>query len=261
MAKPKAYHESFARFFEEPSREGFRELIKNNVGELRTCDFKAEWPDNSAVAKHLLGMANTGGGCIVVGVKENEDNTLEPSGLAALKDKADITNGIKNYLPNTLLNVVDVADFSFDASEYPKLVGKKFQVVFVEYNPTHIPFLSLKAGTNIKANAVYVRREGVTEEANHEELQRVINSRIETGYSTRKEIDLKLHLEQLRILYTEVPKLRNKDIFNLGGLTSMMGVFAEKNPNYPQEDFEKFVSRMIQLKKKRISEELDITGA
>ena len=36
---------------------------------------------------------------------------------------------------DALHEMVDVLDFSFDASEYPKLIGKKFQVLFVEYDP------------------------------------------------------------------------------------------------------------------------------
>lgn len=257
MGKPKSFHESFAKFFEAPTRDGFRELIKYNIGELRSCDFKVEWPEQSALSKHILGMANSGGGCLIVGVNEKEDKTLDPKGLSSLKDKADIINGIKNYLPNPLMDFIDIADFSFDASEYPKLIGKKFQVLFIEYSPSHLPFVSLRNGTSIRANAIYVHREGVTEEANHDELQKIINTRIETGYSTQKEIDLKAHLEQLRVLLSEIPRFRQKT-FNLGGISAVVNIFSEPNQNYPQEDFDKFVRRMIDLKKRQIEEEINV---
>ncbi|MGO9016186.1 MAG: helix-turn-helix domain-containing protein [Dissulfurispiraceae bacterium] len=257
MGKTKSFHESFATFFEDPTREGFRELIKTNIGELRFCDFKSEWPEQSAISKHILGMANSGGGCLVIGVDEKDDNTLDPIGLTVLKDKADITNGIKHYLPNPLMDLLDTVDFSFDASEYPKLVGKKFQVLFIGYSLDHLPFVTLKGGSSIRANAIYIRREGITEEANHDELQKIINARVETGYSTQKEIDLKSHLEQLRALFSEISQYRQKG-FGIGALSTLTSLFSEPNPNYPQEDFDKFVKRMIDLKKKRIAEELDL---
>jgi hypothetical protein len=256
MTKPKSYHESFARFFEQPTRDGFRELMRANPGELRSCDFKAEWPAYPGFAKHLLGLANSGGGCLVVGVAEVEDGTLESKGLESLKDKANITNGIKHYLPSYLLGMVDVVDYSFDASEYPVLVGKRFQVVFVEDDPTHLPFVAEKNGASIRRAAVYARHEGMTEEAGNDELQAMINRRLATGHSTQREIDLKTHLDQLQVLYSA---LSGKHL-NLGAVMSKMAVagLSVPNPKYPSEDFEAFVLRMIEEKKRRIAEELDV---
>lgn len=263
MSKTKGYHESFARFFESPTRESLRNLIKDNVGELRVCDFKAQWPEHSSLAKHVLGMANSGGGCLVIGVEEQADKSLEPVGMPAITDKADITNGLKNYLPTDLLKMVDVLDFSFDASEYPKLIGKRFQVVFVEYRPGHIPFVSTRAGSSIRSATVYVRREGSTEEANHDELQRLLNARIETGHSTTKEVDLKEHLDQLKVLFAEIPKIRQgpSPFATMSSLFSSGSFFgpSQSNPNYPKEGFEAFVLRMIELKKLQVSEELGVS--
>lgn len=122
-------------------------------------------------------------------------------------DKADITNGLKKYLPAELLGRTDLLDFSFDASEYPKLVRKRFQVVIIEYSVDHMPALALRDGDGLKSSVIYVRREGQTEEATHDEVQSVINKRIETRYSTSNEINLKQHLEQLRALYAEIPRV------------------------------------------------------
>lgn len=257
MSKPKSYHESFARFFENPTRDGFREFMKTNVGELKSCDFKAEWPEQSGLSKHILGLANTGGGCLVVGVAEADDGTLDPQGLLALKDKADVTNGVKNYLPNPLLDVIDIVDFSFDASEYPKLIGKRYQVVFVEDLPTHLPFVAIRGGTKIRQSAIYIRHEAETEEANYDELQGIINRRLATGHSTQGEIDLNTHLEQLKVLYSFVPRRHGSvgAYLNLGVLKAL----STPNPKYPQEDFEAFVVRMIEQKKSRIAEELSVS--
>ena len=84
------------RFYEEvvnePSREKFREFIKNNVGELDEVDFKEQWISKGELSKLLLAMANSRGGVIVIGIKENDDGTLEPIGLEELKDKAGSLN-------------------------------------------------------------------------------------------------------------------------------------------------------------------------
>jgi len=259
MSKPKSYHESFARFFENPTRDGFREFMKTNAGELRSCDFKAEWPEQSGLSRHILGLANTGGGCLVVGVAEADDRTLDPHGLLALKDKADVTNGIKNYLPSPLLNVIDIVDFSFDASEYPKLIGKRFQVLFVVDLPTYLPFVAIRDGANVRQSAIYIRHEGVTEEANYDELQGIINRRLATGHSTQWEIDLNTHVEQLRVLYSFVLRRHER----LGALLNfrVLEALSTPNPKYPQEDFEAFVVRMIEQKKSRIAEELSVSRA
>jgi hypothetical protein len=120
MSLQKGHKESFARFFEEPSREGLRELLKQQVGETRFMDFKEEWPKHASLAKQILGFANIGNACLIMGAKEEADGTIEPIGLPRLEDKADITNGLKKYLPAELLQRTDVLDFSFDDSEYPK---------------------------------------------------------------------------------------------------------------------------------------------
>jgi predicted HTH transcriptional regulator len=269
MAKQKSFHEDFAKFFEKPTREGLRKLLKNNIGELRTLDFKGQWLDHSSLSKNILGMANSGGGCLVVGVEEKTDKTFEPVGLSTLEDKANIINGIKRFIPNILLNMVDIVDFSYDASEYPKLIGKKFQVLFVEFDPSYLPFISMGDGKGIREAAIYVNRGGMTVEANHDELQKLLNTRIETGYSTAKEIDLKKHLDQLRVLLMEIPQYREKSQWAgafdyLSGLSTihrMMGIIREPNPKYPKENFEDFVLRMIELKKKRIAKELDVLNS
>jgi hypothetical protein len=93
----KTVHEAFSRFFESPTRESLRALLKEHVGELRNCDFKEDWPEMGALAKHLIGIGNAGGGCLVLGVKENADKSTSPEGLKQIKDKADISNGLKTY--------------------------------------------------------------------------------------------------------------------------------------------------------------------
>jgi len=253
----KTVHESFTQFFESPTRESLRALLKEHVGELRNCDFKEAWPEHSAVAKHLLGLANVGGGCLIVGVKENEDKTLSPDGLHSLKDKADIINGVKLFLPEPLLAALEIGDFSYDAAEYAALVGKKFQVLFVHGRPEAVPFVAQRAGSGIRAGAIYVRREGITEEATYEEVQRLLTERLAASPQTTEARNLKEHLEELKVLYAEIPRnirsatpmplLRfNQDIERV--VRSLSGG-SKPNPDYPSEDYVSFVRRLLDEKK------------
>jgi predicted HTH transcriptional regulator len=253
--KPKTIHEAFSRFFELPNRETLRDLLREHVGELRSCDFKESWPEHSALAKHLLGIANAGGGCLVVGVKENPDKTAAPEGLAAIRDKADIFNGIKNYLPEPLLSAVEIADFSYQASEYPSLVGKMFQVVFVHSRPESLPFVMQRAGSGIRAAAIYIRREGSTEEANYDEVQRLLNERLAASPQTAEARDLKEHLEELKVLYGEIPKtILGRSAYQEALDRTYSGLFGapKNNPHYPKEEYEAFLVRMLEEKKKLI---------
>ncbi len=239
--KNKAWNEDFAKFFSDPSREKLRDLLKNNVGELDSADFKKDWPVLSKVARHILGLANSGGGCLFVGIEEKDDKTFEPIGVDELLDKADLQKGIQKFIPAQIK--YQAVDFPYDHSEYDKLVGKKFQIVFVDDMPEYIPFISRANGEGIKENTIYVRRGTNTDRANYEELQEILNRRIETGYSSQEEFDFNKHLSELRALYDQIPR-------NISSIRSAFprGLFQE-NPEYPKEDFEEFIRRMIEMKK------------
>ena len=204
--KKRLLKEEFAKFYENPTRDSLRELLKNNLGEFPNLDFKERWLPFPQMARHILGIANAGGGCIIVGVAEKDDKTLEANGIEALVDKTEITDGIKKFVPNVLLAETEFGDFSYDASEYPKLVSKKFQVVFISSDPKRLPYISMAESDGIKNNAIYTRRGTATVEVNYEELQGIVNKRLETGYSSQTEIDLQAHIEHLKILYEQVSK-------------------------------------------------------
>jgi hypothetical protein len=91
MAKEPALSPSlrdqFAEFFEDPSKDKLGALLRENDGESKNLDFKEAWPTMPALAKQILAMANSGGGCLVLGVKENEDGTFEPVGLPSFTDR------------------------------------------------------------------------------------------------------------------------------------------------------------------------------
>ncbi|MEQ7421977.1 ATP-binding protein [Xanthomonas campestris pv. campestris] len=262
----RSLHESFSQFFENPTRESLRSFLKDHVGELRNCDFKEQWPELASVAKHIVGIANAGGGCLIFGVKE-DSNGLEPIGISGQKDKADVISGIKRYLPEPLLSSLEIADFFYTAAEYPTLVGKKFQVLFVQSDVGSLPYVAQQTGVAIRSGGIYIRREGSTEEGNHEDVQRLLQSRVAVSATTAKVSTLKEHLEELKLLYSEVP--RNVQVSapliahaewakGLARFASMFVGDTEPNPSYPQEDYQAFILRVLSSKKRVIERTLGL---
>lgn len=247
----KAIHEEFARFFEQPTRDGFRELVRTNFGERNDLDFKADWPAFPKIGRHVLGLANSGGGVLAFGVKQGDDNSLSPVGLATLQDKTDVHSGLHGYLPSSLR--WEVLDFHFTESEYGPIKGKKFQVLFVEDDPDHLPFVAEADGDDIRRGAIYVRDGVATREASYDELQALINRRIETGHSTSRELAIKKHLDELEVLYNSIGRFAGCALgFSVGTDEKLLESLFKKNPAYPPEDFDFFVSRMIREKKSLI---------
>ncbi|NHM29015.1 helix-turn-helix domain-containing protein [Neobacillus terrae] len=258
--------EYFAKFFEEPSREGLREILKNQSGEHNELDFKQQWPSSGKLAKHILAFANYGGGCLIVGVSE-ENGVLESVGMIEFKKKEDIFNEIDKFLPKDLNQELSILDFEYKDSEYPTIKNKKFQVLVVNDLPQKIPFVSPKDGEGIKKDRIYTRRGIQTVEASYEEIQQIINRRIDTGYSSTTEMELETHLGQLKTLYNEIKQYNY--YYKGGALTNFGSTIAEslygaqikkKNPHYPDENYEQFISRVIAKKKKRIEMDLDVIG-
>lgn len=244
LAKPQ--HEAFAQFFEKPTRQGLRDLIKQNIGETDYLDFKSEWPELVKVSKHILAIANSGGGAMVLGLHQTDEGQIEAKGLSEFKDKVDIAKTIKKYVPGVVQ--YEILDFSYNESEYASLKGKMFQVVLIEYSEKILPILSLKDGTGISANVAYIREGTESIEANHEKLEHLINLRVESGYSSSHTLDLHEHLEQLQLLYKS---RKTKNPFGIYS-SPFESLFGNSLNEYYQ-----FIEEMISSKKLRIKKELD----
>jgi Putative DNA-binding domain len=268
-ASPKKnWHESAAKFFEDPTRVTLRELLQDRLGENGALDFKEKWIEDSKLAKHLLGFGNSGGGCIVFGVNDNSESI----GLSAIKDDSQFRNGVKKFLPPALLEQVSLHPFSYTDSEYPTLIGKKFQILVIEDDPTHLPYVASADGSDISSNTIYIRRGTSSEKATYIELQECINRRLSTGYSSQKELDLQAHLEQLKVLYKHVRKQQKdyaypKSLIEaispiISSLSSMQDQIVSPNPEYDEKYTEKglndFIKTMIDNKKLRIEAELNV---
>ncbi len=258
MTKPSPFRENFACFLEEPTRDRLREVLKEQFGEFHNLDFKADWPEDAKLAKHILGMANSGGGCLVLGVSETPSKTHQPTGLAHARDKADFQNGLQGILPAALLDQMLVLDFQYAASEYPALVGKIFQTVIVPDDPQNLPFLAAGETTGIRRTEIYIRRMASTAPATYEEIQEILNRRIATGHSTQHALGLNQHLEDLRKLYLQLEIFYRQN--PMGGMSA--GIFQKQglimvgNKIMAKESFDDFLNRMIVFKKRQVEQAL-----
>lgn len=262
MGFPKQIKDIVYQLLQEPTLDNFRAFMKGQTGEHNSIDFKEVWPEKGKLAKIMLGIANSGGGIIVMGVHENEDNSFECCGLEKLREKTTIAHDINKYISSELR--YEIYDFSYNSSEYEELRGKNFQLLYIEDSPEHLPFVSLKEGEDIKENTIYVRRGTATEAANDIEIQDIINRRINYEYPNNGQpLELSDHMEQLEELYRHIDKTKREyDYTGLGFLKDVKSLFGKytefENPYYPEESYDEFVARIIQMKKKKIERLLDL---
>ena len=193
-----------AEFFDHPDGERLSQLLKDDVDESDDLDYKEQWPQGPKLARHILGFANSGGGCMIIGVKESGGGPITAIGVKTLIDITKIHESVAKFVPEDLkfeVNIIDASDSS--SSKYANITGKKFQVLRVADQPEHLPFLATADGDDIKSNQIYVRCGASTRPATHTQLQKVLNRRIETAHSTGRELTLREHLDELKVLYTE----------------------------------------------------------
>jgi predicted HTH transcriptional regulator len=257
---------------QNPTRESFRTFIKDNTGEQNHIDFKGEWIEKGTLAKIFLSMANFGGGIIIFGIKEENDD-LNFTGLNELKDKATIDNMISKYISKELDYTVH--DLSYDSAEYNKLIGKKFQVIHIKNRPERLPFISLAETNGLEKDVIYIRRGTKCVKACAEEITQIINSMIKTKYKSDTHLSLEEHLSQIKVLFSEIPKTKEvvdkiiKSKLSESGLSQvfsgMLSAIVDTkiyktipNDKYPKEDYETFIARMIEEKKLKIEKILDL---
>ena len=135
----KMFKEAVYNVLQEPTRENFIDILDNGFGEQDNLDFKEKWIEYQKLSEIILGIANSGGGAIILGVKENDDGTLEGIGLHQLEDKEKIHSKIQKFLPDTL--EFDIGDFDFTDESYSKIEGKLFQIMFVGCKEIELPYV------------------------------------------------------------------------------------------------------------------------
>lgn len=103
----------------------------------------------------------------------------------------------------------------------------------------------MKAGEGIELDTIYVRRKTESVKANNYEIEKIIARRIREEGNKRK--DIPDQLLELKSLYNSINKYESIDI---------PYPLQRRNPNYPEDDFDKFILEMIEEKKKLIRENL-----
>ncbi|MBS6801002.1 MAG: ATP-binding protein [Clostridiales bacterium] len=267
---PQIRDKFYDEFLKEPTKDNFRDFIFKNCGELDEVDFKETWIDKGHLAKTMLAMANSMGGVIIIGIKEEDDGTLTPIGLETFKDKATVNNDIHRLIPASL--DYQILDFSYNSSEYEKMQNKKFQMLIISDTPDRLPFVSQSETTGLDRDVIYIRRGTKCEKATASDIDQIISNRIEATFKEVSDMSLPEHLDQLKVLYTELPK-QIKVLIKKGTPTefakalSGIGRFFTKtddiyeerdNPNYPEESYEEFILKMIGKKKLKIEKVLDL---
>lgn len=224
---------SLQHFLKSPSHETLKDLLLNNTGETDFLDFKSKWIEFTKMAKHILAIANSGGGCIVIGVSQNDEGTISLTGLSdeEFLDKADIDNKLEHLLPKYLRYRAE--DFYFIREDHPALRGKMFQVLVIEYDPKYVPYTSVVTRNELRYGAIYTRQGTKTLEASNDKLVDIILRKVQSGGSDVNDFTLKDHLEQLRDLYEELEK-------------------------HKEDEYGKFLSELIIRKRKRIEFFLDL---
>lgn len=264
----------FDLIVKNPSRDGFKTFIKESCGELDNIDFKEKWITKGKLAKIMLAMANTGGGVIVLGIQENKDDNYLAVGIDELKDAADVEKEIKKLVPRNLS--YSVLNFIYDDEIYGEYAGKKFQAIIIADAPEQLPFFSIGASDDIEKDCVYVRRGTSSEKASARDFETMIQRKLENVFKESNDLSLKEHLEQLQFLYDSIPQKKrilvkkgNRFVGAMEGLQAlserMTEIFGEPdqyeevpNENYPSEDYEQFLVRMIDKKKLKIEKILDL---
>lgn len=270
QAKDKFYD----TFLREPTKENFRKFLHENCGEMDEVDFKEQWIEKGHLAKTILAMANSRGGVIIVGIREEENGSIVPRGLDAFKDKAKISNEITKYISSDV--DYQILNFEYNASEYEAMKDKKFQMLVVHDTPDRLPFFSLNETTGLEKDVIYVRRGTKCVKATAEEIERIIENKIKTIFKESSNLSLEQHLGHLKTLYGELPQ-KIKVLVRKGELSPGLAAFGRMvanlsvgiydtpdeyeerdNPNYPEESYEAFVLRMIRAKKLKIEKVLDL---
>lgn len=234
MNKDKLY-----KFITDPNKETFADLIEEYDFETDNIEHKQIWSEKGQLAKEILALANSGGGIIIFGVKENDDKTTTPCGLDQIKDPAQVNNSIKKYIPTNLKYKVE--SFKYDRSEYKKLIGKIFQVLIVNDQPELLPFISTSQGSGMLNSTIYVKRNTACVQATYLDVQSLIDRRIETGFISN--IDFQDHIDQLKILYKNQPNFISRMLYahDIGNAA-----------------FDKYIEELIKKKKKIIDKVIGI---
>ena len=247
--------DSLLDFFKEPTIQKFKEFLQQHIGENNSIDFKEKWISFDSIAKIVLGIANSGGGCVVLGVQEVSGAFISKGLENGDKvDPADFIKKISKFIPDKIIPGINLHDFNYDDDVYGKLQGKCFQVIMIEVQEKDLPVICKSDSKSTNKGDIYTRRGTSTEKVNYDELQEIISKRVDTQYSKTLEIKLEEELNQLKALYDAIPLTVNRNSYTAWGNNyAMVLLNQQSNTVFPKETYEQFLVRMINKKCNKIN--------
>ncbi|MFC6723780.1 RNA-binding domain-containing protein [Halobium palmae] len=249
-------------FFTEPTKDNLLQIFDAD-GEYGFLDFKRQWTknedsddiDNSWYAKQILGFTNAGGGLIVVGVDEgDEDDDLEAVGVSEPLDDAEFRQKVDSYLPDEAISLYELETYRYNSEVRDERVrGKTFQIVAISGAGRRKPIVSAHESDSIDNGFIYTRRKSSTEVANHGEVQQMIADRVE-GMNVELEDDF----SQLRTLYDELDNATGSNMIDMlmKDLDSSSFLFSDSEHN--GESYLDFIESVTSKKKKQIEMKLNV---
>ncbi len=236
-------------------------LVQESYGENDDLDFKEKVIEEHKVAKLLIAMANSGGGSIIFGISDDR----KPIGLNTdeLKDETDFSRKLRSYLPSNLEYEYRYLNYP-DEDVYGDFKGKTFLILYTKEQNRYVPFLPAKEAPSMKRNDIYLRKNASVETATNDDLENMFKLRLVEQYEDLTELELEEHLEQLKLLYSSI----QRSYIQIPALTgfsrelrgALKGIQSAKNKDYPEEEYEEFISKMIKKKKKRIEQILEVSN-
>lgn len=194
----KGIKENFAKLFDDPNRVTLKDSLNNLTTEYDDFEFKEIEIKDYILAKHIIGMANTNGGIIILGVKETE-NGLKPCGLESNTDTTNMKKQLAKYLPHELSYEIYQIDYN-ERDEWDNLKNKSFKIIKIEFTPEYIPFLPIKESTEYKRTDIFCRKNSSTTRCEYDDLQDIFNKRKSINRYRITALTLRNELEELKIL-------------------------------------------------------------
>ncbi|WP_405309036.1 helix-turn-helix domain-containing protein [Methanobrevibacter sp.] len=190
--------ENFAKLFDDPNRVTLKDSLMNLTTEYDDYEFKEIEIETPILAKHIIGMANTNGGIIILGVEDTE-NGLKPCGLEINTDTTDMKKQLAKYLPHELRYDIHQIDYD-ERDEWGDLKNKSFKIIKIDFTPEYIPFLPIKGSKYYEKTDVFCRKNSSTTRCEYDDLQDIFNKRKSINRYGISALTLRNELEELKIL-------------------------------------------------------------
>lgn len=229
----KSIKESFAKLFDDPNRVTLKDSLNNLTTEYDDFELKEREIETHTLAKHIIGMANTNGGIIILGVKETE-NGPKPCGLVDNTDTTDMKKQLTKYLPHELTYDIHQIDYN-ERNEWNDLKNKSFKIIKIEFTPEYIPFLPIKESKDYLRTDIFCRKNSSTTKCEYDDLQDILNKRKSINHDRISALTLRNELEELKILSSYNTVFNQAFSFSSPSFYKMVKEFERRKIKYIEQ--------------------------